>query len=179
MAVRRKVVRTYVERLLASHRVKAAPVDVDRLALALGAEVRREPADDELSGFLFRDHQARKAVIGVNRKHHPNRQRFTIAHEIGHFLLHEGERVFVDRLSSGYHVNLRNEDSSKGINEEEIEANLFAAELLMPQSFLEADLSKSDGLDLFDDDILKILADKYQVSIQALTYRLANLGYIR
>jgi Zn-dependent peptidase ImmA (M78 family) len=179
MAVRRKMVRTYVERLLTSHRVKSAPVNVDRLAMALGAEVRREPADDELSGFLFRDPQARQAVIGVNKKHHPNRQRFTIAHEIGHFLLHEGERVFVDRLGSGYHVNLRNEDSSKGTNQEEVEANLFAAELLMPQSFLKEDLSKSDGLDLFDEDVLKSLADKYQVSIQALTYRLANLGYIR
>jgi len=179
MAVRRKMIRTQVEILLEKQRIKNASVDVEKLARALGAEVKREPADDNLSGFLFRDLAAHRAVIGVNSSHHKNRQRFTIAHEIGHLLLHKGEQIHIDRLDSGYYVNQRNSESSTGANEEEIEANLFAAELLMPKMFLDADLLKHQDLDLFDDSTLQNLAEKYEVSLQALTYRLAYLGYIR
>lgn len=179
MAVRRKHIRTLVERLLSSQGVKSAPVEVEKLALALGVEVRYEPADDHLSGFLLRDLKHHGAVIGVNSKHHKNRQRFTIAHELGHFFLHEGERVHVDRADYGFQVKLRNEDSSKGIDEEEKEANLFAAELLMPASFLENDLTKVETLDLLDEDALKNLADSYRVSTTALTFRLAYLEYIQ
>ncbi|MGH9720702.1 MAG: ImmA/IrrE family metallo-endopeptidase [Bryobacteraceae bacterium] len=57
-------------------------------------------------------------------------------------------------------------------------ANWFAAELLMPARMLERDL-RGKNLDLLaDDDFLETLAGKYKVSIQALTFRLANLGYI-
>jgi len=68
--------------------------------------------------------------------------------------------------------------SGKGIDVEEKEANLFAAELLMPASFIEQDLANLETLDLLDDEGLKILADKYKVSTTALTFRLAYLKYI-
>lgn len=179
MAVRRKLIRTQVEQLLEKQRIKSASVKVERIARTLGAEVKREPADDNLSGFLFRDVAARRAIIGVNSTHSANRQRFTIAHEIGHLLLHKGEQIHIDRLDSGYYVHRRNSESSTGVNEEEVEANLFAAELLMPKKFLDADLAKHEELDLFDDTVLLGLAAKYEVSLQALTYRLAYLGYIQ
>ncbi len=179
MTVRRKLIRTLVERLLSEQDIPSAPIKVEQIAAALGAEVRREPADDELSGFLVRDAKVGTVIIGVNSTHHPNRQRFTIAHECGHLLLHKGEKVYVDRLGSGFHVNLRDTKSGKGIHEEEMEANLFAAELLMPTSFIRADLAKVGGLDLFDEDVLKSMADKYEVSTQALTYRLTYLGYVK
>lgn len=60
----------------------------------------------------------------------------------------------------------------------EMEANLFAAELLMPKQFLDADLAKLGGLDLFEDEVLRDLAKKYEVSVQAMTHRLTNLEYI-
>lgn len=173
------MIRALVGRVLAESGVRSAPIDVDRVATSLGAEVRREPADDELSGFLLRDTKAGSAVIGVNSKHHPNRQRFTIAHECGHLLLHKGEKVYVDRLGSGFHINLRDSKAAEGVSEVEKEANLFAAELLIPAAFLEADLVKSGGMDLFDEDVLKGLAGKYRVSAQALTYRLTYLGYVK
>ncbi len=62
----------------------------------------------------------------------------------------------------------------------EIEANAFAAELLMPVSFLKRDLEEGDdAVDLSDDDALKSLAAKYRVSVTAMTFRLANLRYLR
>ena len=101
--------------------VDSAPVPVEAIANALGAEVRREPADDDISGFLYRDRQHRTTVIGVNNLHHPHRQNFTIGHELAHFLLHEGDAVHVDRRSL---VNLRNTASSEGTDLKENEANL-------------------------------------------------------
>ena len=126
----------------------------------------------------MRDKRSTGAVIGANKSHHPYRQRFTIAHELGHFLLHEGQDVHLDESRGAFRVNLRSPESARGEDNDEKEANLFAAELLMPAIFLEQDLQGED-LDLLgDSEFLEKLAKKYKVSIQALTFRLAYLGYI-
>jgi Zn-dependent peptidase ImmA (M78 family) len=175
MAVRRKHIRSLVGQLLEAHTIESVPVQVAEIASALGIRVQYEPTEDELSGFLLRDLIRQKTIIGVNGCHHPNRQRFTLAHELGHFLLHEQEKLHVDRQ---FQVNLRDGNSSKGESEEEKEANLFAAELLMPVRFIKQDLAEVDALDLEHDDMLAELAKKYEVSVQAMTFRLAYLGYI-
>ena len=138
-----------------------------------------EEADDDLSGFLLQD--GGNAIIGVNANHHDNRQRFTIAHEIGHFVLHAREKLHVDRRDRALQLKHRDELSSAGIIVEEKEANLFAAELLMPARFLEKDVAELEPTDLLDEgssSALSQLAERYGVSQQALTFRLANLGYI-
>lgn len=178
MGVRRKHIRELAERLLSEHCPLGAPVDVRNIAQALGIEVKVEPVDDDLSGFLFREPETGRSVIGVNSTHHANRRNFTIAHELGHFLLHEAETVHLDSKSSGYTLQLRSPESATGENVNEREANLFAAEILMPAKFLERDLRKRDVDLLADEGALKDLARKYKVSVQALTIRLANLGYI-
>jgi Zn-dependent peptidase ImmA (M78 family) len=111
-----------------------------------------------------------KAILGVNRSHHLNRQRFTIAHEIGHYLLHEGDRIFVDRT---YNVSMRSSTSSLGTDTEEIEANTFASHLLVPDEFLAKDPDAVD-IDMEDEDSIRRLARKYRVSPQAMTFRLIN-----
>jgi Zn-dependent peptidase ImmA (M78 family) len=150
-----------------------APVDVERIATNLGVVVSRTPADDDISGFLFRQPDG-SAIIGVNALHHSNRQRFTIAHEIGHFELHKFDQVHVDRSI----IKLRSKVSSTGEDSEEIEANRFAAELLMPEEFLLKDLEESTVIDLNDERRMQQLAKKYQVSVQAMTNRLVSLGYL-
>lgn len=125
-----------------------------------------------MSGILVRD--GKKVILGVNASHHVNRRRFTIAHEIGHFLLHEGNRVFIDR--SNYMVSRRDAVSSSGTNVEEIEANMFASLLLIPERFLVNDLEDKD-IDIADDkadEKVKGLARKYRVSPQAMAFRLLN-----
>lgn len=176
MAVRRKHIRNLVERILTNQKVVNAPIEIENIAHLYGVKVQYEPAQDNLSGFLLRNLKEHKAIIGVNQSHHPNRQRFTIAHELGHFFLHETERMYVDRI---FQVKLRNENSSKGISTEEKEANLFAAEILMPVRFLKKDLAQVNTLDLYEDEKLKDLSEKYQVSTQAFTFRLAYLNYIQ
>lgn len=173
--VRRKHIRTLVERLLAEHRVRSAPVDVRGVAATLGVEVQETPAEDGLSGFLYRDRKRKSAIIGVNADHSPNRRNFTAAHELGHYLLHDFDDLHVDR---DFKVWLRNDASSYGTDAQEKEANLFAAELLMPVGFLARDVQEIGTIDLLDEEILKDLAAKYGVSTQAMTFRLAYLGFV-
>jgi Zn-dependent peptidase ImmA (M78 family) len=89
--------------------------------------------------------------------------------------LHDQEGVHIDRR---FQVKLRNKTSSEGTNIEEQEANLFAAELLMPESFLEEDIQSIDVVDLEDEEVIANLARRYQVSTQAMTVRLTYLRYI-
>lgn len=176
MVVRRKLIRSLVEKLLAELRIRSAPVPVDEIAKSLSVEVQRESAEDDLSGFLYRNQKRNLTIIGVNADHHPNRQTFTIAHELGHYLLHDFSEVHVDRK---FKVWLRSEASSQGTDVGEKEANLFAAELLMPTRFLAKDLENIDEVDLLDESMIQDLAQKYCVSTQAMTFRLSYLGYVR
>jgi len=149
-------------------------VPVEKIAKAQGARIFYQSLDNDMSGFLYRDKA--QAVIGVNTHHAPVRQNFTTAHELGHLLLHDQEQLHVDH---GFRVRLRDDMSSQGTDEAEREANLFAASLLMPKEFIEADLASEDYFDLLDDGFLQNLARKYGVSAQALVNRLKNLGYIQ
>jgi Zn-dependent peptidase ImmA (M78 family) len=175
MPIRRRKIDALVQALLAENRITEAPVPVSQIAKAKGARIFVDSLEGALSGFLYRDKGA-QAVIGVNTHHHSNRQNFTIAHELGHWLLHEQEQLHVDRE---FRVRLRNDVSSQGTDEAEREANFFAAALLMPKAFLETDLANEDYFDLLDDEFLRGLARKYGVSSQALVNRLKNLGYIQ
>jgi Zn-dependent peptidase ImmA (M78 family) len=178
MAVRRKHIRALVETLLDKNGVASGAVPVDKIVKSYGISLKLDEVDDDLSGFLYRDHKAKNVIIGANKSHHPNRQRFTIAHELGHYLLHQGELVHLDSDRGAFMLNLRDSVSSKGEDNDEREANLFAAELLMPAKFLKQDLAGKD-LDLLGGgEVLQKLARKYKVSTEALTFRLANLGYI-
>lgn len=155
--------------LLQEHNVRKPPVPVEVIARGLGAEIRYSPFEGDISGMVYRDKE--RTVIGVNSLHHPNRQRFTIAHEVGHMLLHKGTEVHVDKT---FRVNLRDDLSSQAVDREEIEANSFAAELLMPKHMLLHDL-RGREIDFENEEDIRQLASKYRVSPQSLTFRLINL----
>jgi Zn-dependent peptidase ImmA (M78 family) len=174
MAIRRRRIESMIEELLAGYEITEAPVPVERIAKAKGARIFYQSLEDNVSGFLYRDKT--QAVIGVNTHHAPARQNFTTAHELGHFLLHEQEQLHIDHE---FRVRLRDDVSSLGTNDDEREANFFAASLLMPKRFLEEDLETEEYFDLLGDDFLSDLSRKYGVSTQALVNRLKNLGYIQ
>lgn len=174
MAVRRRKIRDLVETLLRQNGVSEPPVPVWEIARRSGARLAVESLEGDLSGFLYRD--ADQRVIGVNTQHASVRQSFTVAHELGHLLLHDQEQLHLDRAFST--IRLRDPLSSQGVDDAEKEANLFAAELLMPREFLRADLAGTDALDLYDEGLIPDLAGRYQVSVQALTFRLQYLGYV-
>ena len=109
-------------------------------------------------------------MIAVNPAHHINRQRFTIAHELGHYFFHEGLEEHVDQ---NFRIAWRNSDSSKAINWLEVEANRFPAALLIPTRFLQSDL---DTLQTLDARTLLLLAKRYIVSPEAMKIRLSQFG---
>ena len=155
-------------RLLNAAGIDKPPVPVELVADHLGVQVDEFDLGCDCSGVLIR--QEDRAVIGVNRFDHPNRRRFTIAHEIGHYVLHERE-TYVD---TGYRVNFRDLDSGSGTKSEEIEANRFAAALLMPESMVRRAFDDlAFELAGTKDDELSALAELFGVSTQAMAYRLA------
>jgi Zn-dependent peptidase ImmA (M78 family) len=156
------------EQLLSEFAGPSPPVPVERIATAKGCVIRQSDLK-EISGILVRTPSG--SVIGVNRNHPETRRRFTIAHELGHFLLHEGEGVTYDE---DFRVSLRSDQSSTGTQVAEIEANFFAASLLMPNRLLLADL-RTSTIELEDSDATSDLARAFGVSTQAMTLRLARL----
>jgi Zn-dependent peptidase ImmA (M78 family) len=148
-----------------------APIDVEAIAAKIGAIVTYEAFKEDLSGVLIKEKT--RTVIGVNSSHPQTRQRFTIAHEIGHLVLqHKGE-IFVDQT-----VVKRDGKSSRAVDRQEIDANRFAAELLMPERLvLEAVHRRQErSSDISATQIVDELAIEFQVSPQAMEYRLTNLG---
>lgn len=173
----RREIEKLVSQILRKLEINAPPVPVEEIAVAQGLPVIESPFASDVSGALIRTDGL--AGIAVNGTQHPNRKRFTIAHELGHYLLeHEGEG---DHLDWKFTVLRRDGNSSEANDTQEMEANFFAASLLMPRDCLRRDLSLRASFngeaELQQDDIL-VLAKKYQVSEKAMSYRLINLGLI-
>lgn len=160
--------------LLENKNLLEAPIDIEALVRSLDIDLSFEELEDEVSGFLFTKNF--KQAIVVNSRHHENRKRFSIAHELGHSILHDKNReLYLDSKQTSYFF--RDKNSSTGVNDIEIEANEFAAQILMPQKLIDQ-LIKKYNLSMTDDDDLSLLAKKLKVSEQALTFRLAKLNYI-
>lgn len=158
--------------ILGALNVTSPPVPIEAVARHLGAEVRYEPFEGDLSGLLYVD--GVRPIIGVNALHPKVRQRFTIAHELGHWVLHESERLHVDRA---FRIYLRSARSSLAVDPVEIAANRFAADLLMPPDMIRQDVGDRI-IDFVDDDEIRKLSSRYQVSLQAMIFRLINLGLL-
>ncbi|GIL40550.1 ImmA/IrrE family metallo-endopeptidase [Roseiterribacter gracilis] len=170
LRVRYARIESVVLELLAKYQSAKAPIDIVQIARGEGASIHFDSFDDKsVSGFLVREGDS--ADIVVNNGQSRERQRFTIAHELGHFKLHERAPVHVDTTFS---VFLRSDKSSEGKYVAEIEANTFAASILMPSAMLRAEIDPA-SLDIEDEAVVAVLAKKYGVSRQAMTYRLQNL----
>jgi len=179
MSVTKLKIRELVEDLLKEASVKMPPVPVDVLIRRQGIEIVRKNLDDETSGFVYVDSKTNYTVIGLNISHSRTRQRFTLAHELGHFLMHKtsGGHLHVD--DKDFFVKFRDKNSQHGSDQQETEANAFAAELLMPANFLERDVRRlKDGVSISDEKAIRAMANRYGVSLQALLFRLGNQGLL-
>ncbi len=139
--------------------VTLVPLDVAQLAKELGIAVQYCDLRDDLSGILQKSSDD-SWTLSVNSKHHTNRQRYTIAHELAHFCLH---RQFKDRFED--QIFFRGADTSK----EELQANEFAGAILMPEEEIRKRVR--EGIR----DVGK-LADLFAVSTLALRIRAKNIG---
>jgi len=161
------------ERLLRECDALRVPVALEKVMRHLGLLSQARSLADA-SGVLVVENG--RGVIGYNAIHSQVRQRFTIAHEIGHYVLHvrnKQQRLFVDRS-----VFRRDEESSTGNDLEEVQANKFAAALLMPEALLRTEIRRLDS-DLDDEVDIGDLARRFAVSAAAMSFRLENLGLVR
>lgn len=143
--------------ILTKATITAPPVSVEKIAALFSIKVfPYQGFPDNVSGTIV--DQKGFIVIGVNSNHPKVRQRFTIAHELGHYL--EGHDLAKKIIDDVYDKP----------TDKEVEANRFAAELLMPRDFLKQDLDKKMNI--------PELARRYNVSEQAISIRLLETGLI-
>ncbi|WP_205521377.1 ImmA/IrrE family metallo-endopeptidase [Phaeobacter sp. LSS9] len=110
--------------------ISSPPVNPVEVARNMGVEVRFVGFNEDfqnVSGFYDPDENA----IYVNKDEFPLRQTFTIAHELGHALLHRDWAMGED-----YRVLMRDDETDHGEPHEK-EANAFAAHLLVPRDMLD------------------------------------------
>jgi len=156
------------QKILTDFGLLSIPIDIIKCAEKMSVIVSPAVLGDDVSGIFVLKNGV--GNIGYNLGEGENRQRFTIAHELGHFILHSKEKpLFVDKTQSAFY---RDTNSSSGQLRHEREANSFAAAILMPRILIVEELNKNP------DASIRELADKFQVSEQAMTIRLTNLGLI-
>jgi Zn-dependent peptidase ImmA (M78 family) len=166
------------DRLLKEYDIRKPPVPVGDIAHGEGAQIARHRFEGSESGFILRD--GKLVIIGVNTLTSRRRQRFTIGHELGHMLLHQGKLI----VDQSIRMNFRDDVSGMATDAEEIEANTFAAALLMPRHLIVEHLESYLGRvtpgkqQLSREDLVAQLAREFDVSAEAMGYRLINLGML-
>lgn len=147
------------------HWDKTVPVNIETIARKMGVDVRYSAGIDgdlDISGKFFYEHG--RPVCVINRYDIEQRQRFTLAHELGHYILGHGEQI--DRTESLYRNPKGYQDYS------ERQANAFAAELLMPERLVDFLIEEKEMLSI------NKLAETLNVSQIAMQYRLKNIGWL-
>lgn len=146
------------------------PVNIEAIIRSLGIDLdKKADLHPEIAGQLARLPDG-KFKISVNRKDTYYRQRFTMAHELGHYLMHA--HLIGDGIddSKAYRSVPEGDFFNEAISKrEETQANQFASRLLLPKSVITR-LAKP-GVSVKD------ISVKLQASIQATEIRLQGLDY--
>ena len=141
-----------------------APVRLSELAKAFGIPVKAATLAPGISGEIRPDENG--FVIRINRHDPAKRQRFSVAHELAHFLLH------ADQIGSGIADDVLYRSSLS--DRREAQANRLAADILMPDDLVrqqvEAAHEKGVG------DLVLFLAEEFAVSEAAMRIKLDQLG---
>jgi len=132
----------------------------------LGALLIEEPIKNAEGIIHFGDPLS---IIKINSEiKYETKKRFTIAHEIGHLLMHKDIEPHFDNENTLNWFNANEHQLKKG--KQELEANEFAAELLMPEEVF----IKESSNHLFSPDLLMYLADRFQTSLTSTVFRYVN-----
>ena len=153
--------------VLRQHGLLAVPINPVVLAHRLGIRVNNAKFSDAgLVGMIARRGGA--SAILVNYDDPPYRKRFTISHELGHHFLHlhrDGE--FTDSEANLFRTLEDPAASTDDARRREIQANMFAAALLMPEILVREAWPRFRSLSL--------MAEHFHVSEEAMGYRLESL----
>jgi len=153
--------------ILKHHPDWTAPVPVEELAAAVNVVELRELETEGFEGALLTDPDKKKAAILYKAGARKERRRFTIAHELGHFLMpsHKGDEHCTA-------ADLREMRLDKDHRRREAEANRFAAGLLMPRPWFSRDMDQLGDADVTH---VQTLAERYCTSLEATSNRYIDL----
>lgn len=160
-----------VDEILNETYLLSTPVEVVNIANFYGFTVYEMNMSSDISGLIMVDDKDIEGfdtnkIIVINKKHPATRQRFTIAHELGHYFLeNKPSRCFSHR-----------EDASK-YDKKERDANRFASALLMPESSVRRTFEDISG-SYTTSAAISIVASKFNVSNAAAEIRLKTLKLI-
>ncbi len=152
------------DRSIVERHLREKPVRLGILAQELGINVKLSALGRGLSGLI--ESKDGSYTIKINRHETRERQRFTLAHEIAHFLLH---REAIDSNGEIRDNVLYRSGQPKRL---EYEANRLAADLIMPNELVQSDLA-SIGVPV-SDAVIERLAQEWQVSKAAMEIRLSS-----
>ena len=165
--------------------ISTRPFDIERYISTIDdiEIIREQMADDKLSGYIEKRND--KYTIGINKYHHIHRQRFTMAHEFAHYnkdkeFLEKNkkhyEEIFFETLYTSNLISVpvvglqRGEFDIKAI---EVQANIFASQLLIPEFELRKKIEDLNEQEKRDQ--IEILAEYFKVSPAAIDYRLKTM----
>jgi len=154
------------EKILEFTRIKEPPISPGQVSKELNVPVFYWDFPDEVSGIFVSEDET--TCIGVNQDHSSVRQKFTIAHELGHLVYQNGNELCVDFKDT----EMTTPDLDDKQRKEETKANQFAASLLMPMEWIKKDFLK------YGAEGLLFLSQRYEVSEQSLWYRLHSLKLV-
>lgn len=146
------------------------PIPVKEIAFSVGIKEILEEDLDMMEGGLNYDSGKTTGAILINRGSREERKRFTIGHELGHFLIfdHYPEKPGQFLCTS---EDMQEKDTSQDAKRMETEANAFAANLLMPTSLFRKEVKVLGGPSI---ESIFSLAEKFETSKEATANRYAN-----
>ncbi len=157
------------DKLLRSTKYNTIPVDIVKLLQELDFTVGTQILDDDFCGYIAIDKSTSerfnsKGIIAVNKNDNIGHKRFTIAHELAHYIFDYNPK------NESYYNTYKTNDVQ---TEEEIRANKFAANLLMPSNEF---IDEYNSVRECDTNIVASLAEKFKVSAKAITKRMEELN---
>lgn len=162
------------------HPERAAPIPVELIAQLAGYRraANRSP-DTSAVCFTLRDASG-KQLLGINTSQGQRSQNFALAHALAHGEMHDADLLICHQVRSPL-IGARERDGKTYASDEwERQANLFAAELLMPADTV-FDLARRhlDGVENpRREDLLRFVAGAFKVPDAAVAYRLVDLAIL-
>lgn len=175
----RSEVKKRAEDFCKEHGITEYPVEIVRVCNENGLKVFEEYLGGDVSGLIVVDEKKwekydSNQFISVNLTDSAVRRRFTIAHELAHFVLHKNKE---SKLYA--HRDLNSDQETRSNIEQE--ANYFAANVLMPEKLVKKrveEIQKDIWGNILGSELVKEIADSFVVSESAADVRLRQLGII-
>jgi hypothetical protein len=143
------------------------PVPIEDFAASVGIEQIKALETDGFEGALLTDADKTRGVILFNERSARQRKRFTIGHELGHFLIptHRGNQQCTSK-------DMRESKRATERERREAEANRFSAGLLMPRHWFVREMNRLGDADVSH---VRALAQLFDTSLEATANRYAEL----